>query len=312
MIVFHNVAGECVCELYDHKDWVQGVAWDPLNKFIATQSKDRTMNIYSIETSTPKDPRDAIVSCKLLSKNIKLHVELPLTAQNGQPTSTTAASSSSHLMYGDEETTPFFRRLAFSPDGAILVSPAGIYDSAKLSRKPDSASSEVAAVTEAPISADKDKEKEKKDKKSTKKAGPGPTSFLFARGQLANESPFAHLPGHRTASVVVKFNPVLWELRKPSVEGKGKGKEREAPEADRMEVDGQENRESAVLDIAGSGEATSAIKLSQRNIYAVATHDTILIYDTQQTAPIAFFSSLHFAAFTDLAWWVLFHFVCGR
>lgn len=34
-------AGACVAEMTDHKDWVQGVAWDPLNKFIATQGKDR-------------------------------------------------------------------------------------------------------------------------------------------------------------------------------------------------------------------------------------------------------------------------------
>lgn len=33
--------GMCMAEMQDHKDWVQGVAWDPLNAFIATQSKDR-------------------------------------------------------------------------------------------------------------------------------------------------------------------------------------------------------------------------------------------------------------------------------
>lgn len=30
-----------MASLSDHKDWVQGVAWDPLNKYIATQGKDR-------------------------------------------------------------------------------------------------------------------------------------------------------------------------------------------------------------------------------------------------------------------------------
>lgn len=34
-------AGACVAEMLDHKDWVQGVAWDPLNRFVATQGKDR-------------------------------------------------------------------------------------------------------------------------------------------------------------------------------------------------------------------------------------------------------------------------------
>ncbi|KAI9604615.1 hypothetical protein KEM48_002369 [Puccinia striiformis f. sp. tritici PST-130] len=43
-------------------------------------------------------------------------------------------------------------------------------------------------------------------------------------------------------------------------------------------------------------------RLPYRMIYAVATHDTVYIYDTQQSTPICLFNNLHFSSFTDLSW----------
>lgn len=37
-------------------------------------------------------------------------------------------------------------------------------------------------------------------------------------------------------------------------------------------------------------------------MYAVATQDSVLIYDTQQTAALALVSHLHYATFTDMTW----------
>ena len=37
-------------------------------------------------------------------------------------------------------------------------------------------------------------------------------------------------------------------------------------------------------------------------IFAVATIDTVYIYDTQQHQPIASLGNLHYATYTDLAW----------
>jgi chromatin assembly factor 1 subunit B len=39
-----------VHEIAEHSHYVQGVAWDPLNEYIATQSSDRSMHIYRIST----------------------------------------------------------------------------------------------------------------------------------------------------------------------------------------------------------------------------------------------------------------------
>lgn len=44
--------------------------------------------------------------------------------------------------------------------------------------------------------------------------------------------------------------------------------------------------------------------------YAVATQDAVLLYDTQQTGPIAIFHGLHYAGFTDLAWSVFWLVLC--
>lgn len=35
------LAGSCVHQIQDHSHFVQGVAWDPLNEYLATQSSDR-------------------------------------------------------------------------------------------------------------------------------------------------------------------------------------------------------------------------------------------------------------------------------
>ena len=39
-----------VRQIAEHNHYVQGVAWDPLNEFIATQSSDRSVHIYTLKT----------------------------------------------------------------------------------------------------------------------------------------------------------------------------------------------------------------------------------------------------------------------
>lgn len=38
---YSSIAGICVREIAEHSHYVQGVAWDPLNEFVASQSSDR-------------------------------------------------------------------------------------------------------------------------------------------------------------------------------------------------------------------------------------------------------------------------------
>jgi chromatin assembly factor 1 subunit B len=53
---------------------------------------------------------------------------------------------------------------------------------------------------------------------------------------------------------------------------------------------------------ANSQGPTMAFSLSYRMIYAVATEDSVLMYDTQQQTPLCVVSNLHCATFTDLTW----------
>lgn len=43
-------------------------------------------------------------------------------------------------------------------------------------------------------------------------------------------------------------------------------------------------------------------KNSYRFIYAVATTDTVLIYDTEHNYPLCYLKDLHYAQLTDIAW----------
>ena len=45
-----NCLGQTVRQIAEHNHYVQGVAWDPLNEFVATQSSDRSVHIYTLRT----------------------------------------------------------------------------------------------------------------------------------------------------------------------------------------------------------------------------------------------------------------------
>jgi hypothetical protein len=47
---------------------------------------------------------------------------------------------------------------------------------------------------------------------------------------------------------------------------------------------------------------TSLFNLPYRIIFAVATQDSVVLYDTQQPMPIAYLGQYHYASITDIAW----------
>lgn len=46
----YKTPGTCVRQIAEHNHYVQGVAWDPLNEYVATQSSDRSVHIYTLKT----------------------------------------------------------------------------------------------------------------------------------------------------------------------------------------------------------------------------------------------------------------------
>ncbi|KAH9171807.1 WD40 repeat-like protein [Lactarius sanguifluus] len=230
-------------------------------------------------------------------------------------------------LYGDEGFTNFFRRLTFSPDGGLLMTPAGHF--------------EDPSVTAA-------------------NSNSGSSVYIYSRANFARP-PVAQLPGHKKASVAVRFSPILYELR-PGVFGP------DVP-TDTRHVVVEKGRDTAVnVDVGGSQASTpntpalsasseippmaspsksallaplavpafthglptsltllspvlsatdsvrasspaappsnsgSVFALPYRMLFAVATMDTIAIHDTQQAGPICLLTKLHYDEFTDMSW----------
>lgn len=101
--VYASDTGKCVKQLAEHGHYVQGVAWDPQNEFLVTQSSDRTMLVYKVSV-----------------KNDNLNVLTPPQRMVKKD-----LEDGRMAVYHNDTFTSFFRRPAFSPDGNLVVSPTG-------------------------------------------------------------------------------------------------------------------------------------------------------------------------------------------
>ncbi|KAG6851892.1 hypothetical protein C0991_005194 [Blastosporella zonata] len=141
----------------------------------------------------------------------------PLPAIRAQPSPGLSAWSSVKL-YGDESFTNFFRRLTFSPDGGLLMTPAGQFEDPSVIPPKSSNNSKdgngtpargrkgrPTIITDLPAPS------------TTSTASSTSSVYIYSRANFARP-PVAQLPGHKKASVAVRFSPVLYELR-PGVEG---------------------------------------------------------------------------------------------
>lgn len=207
-------------------------------------------------------------------------------------------------LYANETYTSFFRRLTFAPDGSLLFTPAGQY---KTSNPSDGAKNVDDVIN---------------------------TVYIYTRAGL-NRPPIAHLPGHKKASIAVKCSPVFYTHR-PSAKATvnitidtSSAEEAIPPLPDSLIPSKPTSAHSAMdppphttmaspmepvrptssprpndseSSMSASGPAP-AFALPYRVVYAVATQDAVLVYDTQQMTPIIVVSNLHFATFTDLTWY---------
>lgn len=432
-------------EIAEHNHYVQGVAWDPLNEFLATQSSDRSMHIYNVmnkddgldvhavgkntrmphrhrrtpssRSRPPVFQRESTASeteSVITSASEQLREEASTSSQHGStlltPTasipstpasmfppppmdytpsrrssfsSTSAAHSpathsrygrspspmpalpairpqgsaswASVRLYGDESYTNFFRRLTFSPDGGLLLTPAGQFEDPSVQPGP--------SKSEQPTRGRKGNPSpnwnETKESSSS-------SVYIYSRANFARP-PIARLPGFKKASVAVRFSPVLYELR-PSVYAGEQGTPPnivvEKGKEEQVDVDIAPASSSAFLATAAPPSPTksssggsiaqpapriaiptgplsmmmpspalsatdslrpptpmtsrggtpaipptptptgSVFSLPYRMLYAVATMDTVAIYDTQQAGPVCLLTKLHYDEFTDMTWYV--------
>ncbi|KAJ9177801.1 hypothetical protein P3X46_012973 [Hevea brasiliensis] len=101
--------------LDNHFHYVQGVAWDPLNKYVASLSSDRTCRVY---IKKPQTKTKGFEKINYVCQHVITKTEHQLADDS--------KSSKNHLFH-DETLPSFFRRLAWSPDGSFLLVPAGSY-----------------------------------------------------------------------------------------------------------------------------------------------------------------------------------------
>ncbi|GMY12432.1 chromatin assembly factor 1 subunit FAS2 [Fagus crenata] len=101
--------------LDSHFHYVQGVAWDPLAKYVASLSSDRTCRIY---VNKPQTKGKVSEKMNFVCQHVISKAEQP---------SVDDSKSVKNYLFHDETLPSFFRRLAWSPDGSFLLVPAGSY-----------------------------------------------------------------------------------------------------------------------------------------------------------------------------------------
>ncbi|KAE8149369.1 WD40-repeat-containing domain protein [Aspergillus avenaceus] len=198
-------------------------------------------------------------------------------------------------IYANETFTSFFRRLTFAPDGSLLFTPAGQYKTSHAS------ATDPTKTTDEVIN----------------------TVYVYTRAGF-NKPPISHLPGHKKPSVAVKCSPIFYTLRQAPQPARhitldtSSGEETFASLPDPV-VNSTDRQKEPSVSTQSAGDSTKSnqnskdespstpgpmpvFSLPYRIVYAVATQDSVLIYDTQHQAPICVVSNLHFATFTDLTW----------
>lgn len=234
-------------------------------------------------------------------------VRVPLSPTIGPQGAAPSGKVELMKLYTDANSTPFFRRLSWSTDGSLLMTPAGLFEDPYASLGEVAPASTTIAKKEGqkprknanPTAlASKDKDKDAK--------APKPTVYIYSRSN-AGRPPVAHLPGHKTTSIAIRFCPVLWNLRQLPKEKEGDNDDvmvidlaSETKEVKLPAAEKQEEEEEDGVD--AEKPPSSLFDLPYRMVYAVATLDAVFLYDTQQAGPICMFGNLHYAPFTDLTW----------
>ncbi|EKV08067.1 Chromatin assembly factor 1 subunit B, putative [Penicillium digitatum] len=205
-------------------------------------------------------------------------------------------------IYANETFTSFFRRLTFAPDGSLLFTPAGQFKTSHVS------ATDSTKTTDEIIN----------------------TVYVYTRAGF-NKPPISHLPGHKKPSVAVKCSPVFYTLKQGTQPAKNITLDTSSseemflslpdpvvsgapsftsqphlvlPSSTTAEPSKLPPSQKAAQDGSNEAGQSSApvFALPYRIVYAVATQDAVLVYDTQQQTPLCIVSNLHFATFTDLTW----------
>jgi len=133
---------KCIWRKRDHLSYVQGVAWDPLGNYLASQGSDRTIKVYSRKIKSRKSNTEKAQNAQMTPnydgkfdmgkpKTIKYYQIKEDDNKNSTPSKTNGATSTPskrNNLFADESTVEsFFRRLSWTPDGAFLIAPTALW-----------------------------------------------------------------------------------------------------------------------------------------------------------------------------------------
>ena len=164
-------------------------------------------------------------------------------------------------LYGDEGFTNFFRRLTFSPDGGLLMTPAGQFEDPSV----------IPGTSRATSGNKMEEARGRKGHPDAAISNSGSSVYIYSRANFARP-PVAQLPGHKKASVAVRFSPILYELR-PGVFGP------DGP-VDTKYVVVEKGRDTAInVDVGGapvSAPNTPALSASNEILHVSPSKSTLL------------------------------------
>lgn len=268
--VFDANTGQKVLDLIGHSHYVQGISWDPRGEYLATQSADRSLHIYllKLDRYNTTDNHERIgqntdlasLVLNLSRSDLPLFASSPTPSQlqnsNGNISSSesdivaselllsnlrvpqnalhnTSKEVKSSYLYHPESLQSFFRRLAFSPDGSLLLSTLGMIRREGWREEDDASETFLNAV------------------------------YVHVRSGLSR-SPVCYISGFDKPAIAIRFSPVLYEL------------------------------DHDVND--------TMFQLPHKMIFAIATQNSVVIYDSQHLRPLGLLKNLHYSTITDLAW----------
>jgi len=127
---------------------------------------------------------------------------LPAIRSLPSPSVSAAALWASVKLYGDESYTNFFRRLTFSPDGGLLLTPAGQFEDPSVNPQPTKSGEDSVPA--------RGRRGHPSEGGSTSNSSS--SVYIYSRANFT-KPPIAQLPGNQKASVAVRFSPILYDLR---------------------------------------------------------------------------------------------------
>ena len=118
---------------------------------------------------------------------------------------------------------------------------------------------------------------------------------LWLKFTSLNLRPVIYLPG-KEFSVAVRFSPIKYALR--PVKRINGTKEK----SNTLSSSKQTNDNTAEENIKPWEKYQTTFCFPYRMVYAIATQNSIMLYDTQQTEPFARISRIHYIGLNDLSW----------